>query len=120
MRLRTVVGAAVLGAVAYAAWRAASRPGTAAYDFVSTVRTASAAREAELREAVTTMEDAAHAHPYSDASSARGEGRQPGRHAAPARETGRSLSREEAKAVLLDPTGRAGGASPEGQLRDPS
>lgn len=101
-----MLGAVVVGGIAYAAWRRASRPGTPAHRFVETVRAASAQREAELRDAVVAMEEADHATPYSDASAARGEGLRPGLHAAPAPDRTRSLDRDEARELLLDPTGR--------------
>jgi hypothetical protein len=116
--MRTVFGLAVAGGMAYAAWRRSRQPGTEAHRFVETVRTASAEREALLREAVAAMEEADQATPYSDARAARGEGLQPGRHAAAASRSGaagaagaedpRSLSAAEARELLLDPTGRRG------------
>ncbi|MBM6399413.1 hypothetical protein [Phycicoccus sonneratiae] len=116
MRMRTVLlGAAVVGA-GYLLWR---RPAT--QRFVATVRDAATEREAQLREAVETAvrEDATTRAP---------------RHAAGARvpdldvdagwdrdrpaladgDRGRSLSPEEARALLLDPAGHARADGPDG------
>jgi hypothetical protein len=113
VRRRTVVlGVAVAAGVGYAVWR---MPATRR--FVATVREAATRREAELREAVevAVREDAGTRAP---------------RHAAGARvpdldvdagwqrdrtprptlgddDPGRSLSPEEARALLLDPAGAA-------------
>lgn len=94
MKGRTVLLAAAAAGVGYALWRL---PLT--QRFVATVTEASARREAELREAVEVAVE-------TDATS------QAPRHVARAatpelgaEDPGRSLSPEEARALLLNPTG---------------
>lgn len=115
MRARTalLVGAAVVG-TGLAIWR---MPATRR--FVATVKEASARREDELREAV----EVAVRHDASTRSARHGAGqgvpaldveagwhRDPDRRRAPlgADDPGRSLTPEEARALLLDPTGTQG------------
>lgn len=117
MRARTAVLLAVAAAGAgYALWRV-----PATRRFVATVRTASAEREAELRAAVETAvrEDATtraprHANGIRTPDlevDAGWDRRGSTRDAAPtstplgADDPGRSLTPEEARALLLDPTG---------------
>ena len=115
MRGRTVLLAAAAVGVGYALWRL-----PATQRFVATVKEASARREAELREAVEVAVEAdattrapRHAAwsttPDLDVDAGWDRGRpRPG--AAPASalgadDPGRSLTPEEARALLLDPTG---------------
>lgn len=114
MRLRTVVLTAAAVGVGYAVWR---MPAT--QRFVATVKEASARREAELREAieVAVLTDATtraprHASgvstPGLDVTAGWDDDRRPRTHSAAALgadDPGRSLTPEEAKALLLDPTG---------------
>ncbi|WP_299445557.1 hypothetical protein [uncultured Phycicoccus sp.] len=115
MRARTLLlGAAAVG-VGYALWRL-----PATRRFVTTVREAAREREADLREAVevavrtdATTRAPRHAAgavvPDLDVDAGWGE-----RDRGPAvsltdGDPGRSLSPEEARALLLDPSGPAGG-----------
>ncbi len=115
MRGRTVLLAAAAVGVGYALWRL---PVT--QRFVSTVKEASARREAELREAVevavetdATSRAPRHAAwaetPDLDVEAGwdRAAERRPAQPAAAlgADDPGRSLTPEEARALLLDPTG---------------
>ena len=114
MRGRTVLLAAVAVGATYAVWRL-----PATQRFVSTIRQASARREAELREAVevavradaTTRAPRHAAGTLPDLEVEAGWDRDPARRAAtPAsalgsQDPGRSLTPEEARALLLDPTG---------------
>ncbi|QKE84965.1 hypothetical protein [Arthrobacter sp. NEB 688] len=109
--MRTAVGVAVLAGAASVLWR---RPATRR--FVATVRESATEREAQLRAAVETAvrEDATTRAP---------------RHAADARVPdlevdagwgggeGRSLTPDEARALLLDPAGRARDAGPADRAR---
>ena len=114
MRTRTIVLTAVAVGVGYAVWR---MPVTRR--FVATVREASARREAELREAVevAVRTDAGVRAPRHAAGIASPEveveagwnRRGPHARALGAEDPGRSLSPEEARALLLDPTGEPGG-----------
>jgi hypothetical protein len=113
VRLRTVLLAATAVGVGYAVWRL-----PATRRFVATVRAASAEREAELREAVevavrtdATTRAPRHAEgatvPDLDVDAGwhrRGE-RAPTAGALGEDDPGRSLTPEEARALLLDPTG---------------
>ncbi len=120
MRARTAVLVAVAAAgVGYAVWRL---PVT--QRFVGTVREASARREAELREAVelAVRTDATSRAPRHSSETLVPDleveaGWDRDRRATPlgADDPGRSLSPEEARALLLDPTRPAGreGASPD-------
>lgn len=105
--------AAVAVGATYAGWRL---PVT--QRFVTTVRQASARREAELREAVevavrtdATTRAPRHAGAVPDVDVEAGWDRDPARRAAPtasalgSQDPGRSLTPEEARALLLDPTG---------------
>lgn len=122
MRLRTLVLAAAVVGVGYAAWRL-----PATQRFVATVRDASARREAELREAVevavrtdATTRAPRHAPgatvPELDVDAGwgprGGEDADSGAAALGEDDPGRSLTPEEARALLLDPTGRAGERAP--------
>ena len=110
MRLRTLALTAVVAAAGYAVWRLPSTR-----RFVATVREASTRREAELREAVevavrtdATTRAPRHAAggdvPELDVAAGwGGTGRSPSTLGAT--DPGRSLSPEEARALLLDPTG---------------
>ena len=115
MRGRTVLLAAVAVGATYAVWRL---PVTRR--FVATVKEASARREAELREAVevAVRADATTRAPRHAAGASTPEldveagwHRDPTRRAAPpasalgSQDPGRSLTPEEARALLLDPTG---------------
>jgi hypothetical protein len=109
MRARAVVLTAVAVGVGYAVWRL-----PATRRFVATVREASARREAELREAVevAVRSDAAARAPRHAAGVATpdlevdaGWDRGHRAHALGGEDPGRSLSPEEARALLLDPTG---------------
>ena len=130
MRARTaLLTAAVVVGAGVVLWRL-----PATRRFVDTVREAAAQREAELREAVevAVRTDATSRAPRhgSDATvpdldvEAGWDRDRTGRSATPLGESdpGRSLSAEEARALLLDPTGRASadadtraeGRAPEG------
>jgi hypothetical protein len=114
MRARTVLLAAAAVGVGFAVWRL---PVT--QRFVATVKEASARREAELREAieVAVLEDATtraprHASgasiPGLDVTAGWDDDRTPRSHPAAslgADDPGRSLTPEQARALLLDPTG---------------
>lgn len=114
MRARTVFLAAAAVGVGYAVWRL---PVTRR--FVATVKEASARREAELREAVevAVLADATtraprHASgagtPDLDVTAGWDSDRTPRTHPAAslgADDPGRSLTPEQARALLLDPTG---------------
>ncbi len=114
MRGRTLVLAAAAVGVGYVVWRL---PVTRR--FVATVKEASARREAELREAieVAVIEDATtraprHAGgsttPDLDVTAGWDDDRTPRTHPAAALGAdapGRSLTPEQARALLLDPTG---------------
>lgn len=112
MRLRTALLAVAATGVAYAAWQL-----PATRRFVATVREASTRREAELREAVevavrtdATTRAPRHAADASvpDLDVDAGWGRdRPTRAAAALGEDdpGRSLTPDEARALLLDPSG---------------
>ena len=111
-RGRTVAATVVAVGVAYAVWRL-----PATRRFVATVREASARREAELREAVevAVRTDAGARAPRHAAGVATpdlevdaGWDRGPRARALGADDPGRSLSPEEARALLLDPTGDHG------------
>lgn len=113
MRLRTLVLAAAAVGVGYVVWR---MPATRR--FVATVREASAEREAELREAVevavrtdATTRAPRHAEeatvPDLDVDAGWDRSGEGARSATALGEgdPGRSLTPEEARALLLDPTG---------------
>ena len=114
MRGRTVLLAAVALGATYAVWRL---PVTRR--FVATVREASARREAELREAVevavrsdaTTRAPRHAAGTTPDLDVEAGWDRDRAQRTAPTAsalgsdDPGRSLSPEQARALLLDPTG---------------
>jgi hypothetical protein len=112
VRLRTVLLTAAAVGVGYASWRL-----PATRRFVATVRTASAEREAELREAVevAVRTDATTRAPRHAAGATVPDleveaGWRLGREARAAAalgedDPGRSLSPQEARALLLDPTG---------------
>jgi hypothetical protein len=117
VRVRTVLLAAAAVGVGYAVWRL-----PATQRFVNTVREASARREAELREAVEVAvhADATTRAPRHAAGAVTPDldvtagwdrdrdRRAGGTHPASAlgaEDPGRSLSPEEARALLLDPTG---------------
>jgi hypothetical protein len=112
---RTVLLAALAVGAGYAVWRL-----PATQRFVATVREASARREAELREAVevAVRADATTRAPRHAAGATTpdldveaGWDRDPARRTVPTAsalgsgDPGRSLSPEEARALLLDPTG---------------
>lgn len=110
MRARTVLIAAAAVGAGYAVWRL-----PATQRFVATVREASARREAELREAVevAVRTDATTRAPrHAPGATVPDLDVQTGWEGGPRRATalgaddpGRSLSPEEARALLLDPTG---------------
>ncbi|MFQ6173250.1 hypothetical protein ACK8HX_16740 [Oryzobacter sp. R7] len=112
MRLRTVLLAAAAVGVGYAVWRL-----PATQRFVATVREASAEREAELREAVevavrtdATTRAPRHAEgatvPDLDVDAGWDRSGERARTTALGEgDPGRSLTPEEARALLLDPTG---------------
>ena len=115
MKGRTVLLAAVAVGAGYAVWRL---PVT--QRFVATVREASARREAELREAVevAVRADASTRAPRHAAGASvpdldveagwdrdRAHRTTPTASALGSDDPGRSLSPEEARALLLDPTG---------------
>ncbi|WP_392541884.1 hypothetical protein [Oryzobacter telluris] len=114
MRLRTVLLAAAAVGVGYAVWRL-----PATKRFVATVRDASAEREAELREAVevavrtdATTRAPRHAAgagvPDLDVEAGWDRGRTARTRPSTALgedDPGRSLTPEEARALLLDPSG---------------
>ncbi len=110
MRVRTVLLAAAAVGAGYAVWRL-----PATQRFVTTVREASARREAELREAVevAVRADATTRAPrhapgatVPDLDVEVGWDRRPRQATALGDDDpGRSLTPEEARALLLDPTG---------------
>ena len=115
MRFRTALLAAAAVGVGYAVWRL-----PATQRFVTTVKEASARREAELREAVevavrTDANTRAPRHaagasiPDLDVTAGWDRERRPGgahpASALVADDPGRSLSPEQARALLLAPTG---------------
>ena len=114
MSRRRVLLAVVAVGVGYAVWRL-----PATQRFVATVKEASARREAELREAVevAVLADATtraprHASgattPDLDVTAGWDDDRTPRTHPAAslgADDPGRSLTPEQARALLLDPTG---------------